>query len=61
MGILWISILAIIFGAIALSQMGKDPHISGKGMAIAGLVLGIIGFAAGLFTIAAFTIFTVGR
>jgi uncharacterized membrane protein YvbJ len=61
LGILGISILAIIFGAIALNQMGQDPHISGKGLAIAGLILGIIGFAASLFAVAAFTIFTVAR
>ena len=42
LGILGISLLAIIFGAIALNQMGKDPNLSGKGMAIAGLILGIV-------------------
>jgi GTP-binding protein len=43
LGILWLywigSILAVIFGHIAISQAGKDPAIKGKGMAIAGLVL----------------------
>ena len=47
LGILWLywigSILAVIFGHIAISQAGKDPAIKGKGMAIAGLVLGYIG------------------
>ena len=47
LGILWIywigSILAVIFGHIAISQAGKDPTLRGKGMAIAGLVLGYIG------------------
>lgn len=33
-------LLAIIFGHIALSQCNRDPQISGKGMAIAGLALG---------------------
>jgi uncharacterized membrane protein YvbJ len=37
-----LGILAIIFGAIGLSQTGKDPTLKGKGMAVAGLVLGII-------------------
>jgi uncharacterized membrane protein YvbJ len=43
LGILGISILAIIFGAIGISQTGKDPNLKGKGMAVAGLVLGILG------------------
>jgi hypothetical protein len=46
LGILWIywigSILAIIFGFIAMSQI-KERHQGGKGMATAGLVLGFIG------------------
>ncbi|MEY2433902.1 MAG: hypothetical protein QOC92_3627 [Acidimicrobiaceae bacterium] len=46
LGILWVywigSILAIIFGFIALSQI-KERHQSGKGMATAGLILGFIG------------------
>jgi uncharacterized protein DUF4190 len=44
LGILWVywigSILAVIFGHIAISQAGKDPTLRGKGMAVAGLVLG---------------------
>ena len=47
LGILWVywigSILAVIFGHIAISQARKDPTLRGKGMAIAGLVLGYIG------------------
>ena len=47
LGILWLagigSILAVIFGHVALSQIRKDPSIQGRGMAIAGLVLGWIG------------------
>jgi hypothetical protein len=46
LGILWIywigSILAIIFGFIAMSQI-KERNQSGRGMAIAGLILGFIG------------------
>jgi uncharacterized membrane protein YvbJ len=46
LGIIGFSLLALIFGAIALNQMGKDANLSGKGMAIAGLVLGILGLVA---------------
>jgi uncharacterized membrane protein YvbJ len=42
------SILAIIFGAIALGQINRDPHLQGKGQAIAGLVLGIAVIALGI-------------
>jgi hypothetical protein len=38
----FLSILAIIFGAIAISQTGRNPNLKGRGMAVAGLVLGII-------------------
>jgi len=40
-----LAILAIIFGAIGIGQTGKDPTLKGKGMAVAGLVLGIIAIA----------------
>jgi hypothetical protein len=40
-----LSVLAIIFGAVGISQCGKDPYLKGKGMAVAGLVLGIINIA----------------
>jgi hypothetical protein len=47
LGIVWIywigSILAVIFGHIAISQANKDESLGGKGMAIAGLVLGYVG------------------
>jgi Domain of unknown function (DUF4190) len=55
LGILWIywlgSILALVFGYIALSQI-KERNESGRGMAIAGTVLGWIGVATLLLTIA---------
>jgi len=38
----FLSILAIIFGAIGMSQTNKDPNLKGRGMAVTGLVLGII-------------------
>ncbi|OGO32257.1 MAG: hypothetical protein A2Z29_00410 [Chloroflexi bacterium RBG_16_56_11] len=37
-----LSILAIIFGAIALGQIARDPKAKGKGMATTGLVLGVV-------------------
>jgi hypothetical protein len=37
----WIgSILAVVFGHLALNESKGDPRVSGKGLAIAGLVLG---------------------
>ena len=54
LGIVWVywigSILAIIFGHIAISQTRRDPNLRGKGMAIAGLVLGYVG--VGIFVLA---------
>lgn len=40
--------LAIIFGAIALSQLNAEPHMTGRGFAITGIVLGILGILAGI-------------
>ena len=37
-----ISLLGLIFSAVALNQIGKNPNQGGKGLAIAGLVIGII-------------------
>lgn len=42
------SVLAIVFGGVAMNQCNKDASISGRGMAVAGLVLGIIVAAFGL-------------
>ncbi len=36
------AILAIILGAVAIKQMGKDTNITGRGMAVAGLAFGIL-------------------
>jgi hypothetical protein len=59
LGILWIwwigSILAVIFGHVALGQIARQNQ-SGRGMAIAGLVLGYIGLlllAAGVLMVIA--------
>jgi hypothetical protein len=47
LGLVWIywigSILAVIFGHIALNETKRDPRVGGRGLAIAGLVLGYIG------------------
>jgi Domain of unknown function (DUF4190) len=57
LGILWIywigSILALVFGYIAKSQIDRSGGTqSGRGMAIAGIVLGWIGVAVLVVTIA---------
>jgi|WetSurMetagenome_2_1015567.scaffolds.fasta_scaffold15490_2 hypothetical protein len=38
-------ILALIFGALSLSAIGRTPGLGGQGMAIAGIVMGLIGAA----------------
>lgn len=48
LGIVWVywigSALAVIFGAVAISQIDKSRGTqSGRGLAIAGLVLGLVG------------------
>ena len=49
------SILGIIFSAVALSQIRKDPQLqSGRGMAIAGLVLSVFGMIASLLILLVF-------
>lgn len=40
--------LAIIFGGIALHRASTNPNKQGRGLAIAGLVTGIVGFVGGL-------------
>jgi hypothetical protein len=56
LGIVWVywigSVLAVIFGAVALSQIKKaNGWKTGKGMAIAGLVLGLVGIAIFLLAV----------
>lgn len=54
LGILWLcaigSVLAIVFGFIALSQIKRSGQ-AGRGLAIAGVVLGIIGILASVVTL----------
>jgi hypothetical protein len=40
--------LGVIFGHVAISQINKTGE-GGRGLAIAGLVIGYVGCAAGLF------------
>ncbi len=40
--------LAIIFGGIALKRASNNPNKEGRGLALAGLIIGIIGTAGGL-------------
>ena len=56
LGILWIcwlgSVLAVIFGHVALSQIKKSGNVQGgKGLAVAGLVLGYLGVVTLIFAI----------
>ena len=57
LGIVWVywigSILAVIFGHIAISQTSRDETLRGRGMAIAGLVLGYVGVGTLLLIIIA--------
>jgi hypothetical protein len=60
LGIVWLcglgSLLATIFGAVALSQISRSRGtLGGKGLAIAGLILGILGLS--LFALPFFTSF----
>jgi hypothetical protein len=43
------SILAVVFGHVALSQIRRDFYLSGRGMAIGGLIAGYLVIAGWLF------------
>ena len=43
------SILAVVFGHVALSQIRRDFSLAGRGMAIGGLVAGYVVMAGWLF------------
>ncbi|HAS12906.1 MAG TPA: hypothetical protein DCS55_20720, partial [Acidimicrobiaceae bacterium] len=60
LGILWLywigSILALIFGLIAKSQIDNSNGTqTGRGLAVAGIVLGLIGIVVPLLAVAAIT------
>lgn len=44
-------VLALIFGLVAISQIGKNNETGGRGMAIAGIILGVVGCAISLMLI----------
>ncbi len=50
------SIAAVITGHMALGQTKREPRISGRGMAIAGLIMGYAGVAIAAFTVLSFII-----
>jgi hypothetical protein len=51
-------ILAIIFGSLGIKAVNREPHrLQGKGMAIAGLVLGIVFGLLWVIVIMAATVF----
>ena len=49
LGLLGIWPLAVIFGGVGISKTKEGLNVSGRGMAVAGLVLGIIIFLAEFF------------
>jgi hypothetical protein len=50
----YIGPVSIVLGAVALSQLKSNPEKSGNGMAIAGIVLGVIALLLGLTALALF-------
>jgi hypothetical protein len=50
-GTLVLSVLAIIFGVLAKSEMKRSGNHEGEGMATAGFVLGIVGLVVHLISI----------
>jgi ABC-type dipeptide/oligopeptide/nickel transport system permease component len=52
-------LLGIIFGIIALVQIGKNPSQKGKGLAIAGIIISVIWIPLFLMLIGAFAYFGV--
>lgn len=57
LGILGISLLAIIFGIVALNQIKKsNGFVTGKGMAIAGIILGSVAIVITIIVIIALVV-----
>lgn len=46
-----VGILGIVFSSIGLAQANRDPARSGKGLAIAGIIIGIISLLGTLFAL----------
>jgi hypothetical protein len=46
-----LSVIAIIFGWVALNDIDRNPALGGKGIAVAGIVLGVIGLIIGIIGI----------
>jgi len=42
------ALLAIVFGIIGTNSIKKDYEVTGKGLAIAGIILGAVGIVAGI-------------
>jgi hypothetical protein len=63
LGILWgfglLSLLALVFGMVALGQIRRRGQ-GGSGLAVAGIVLGAIGLVGLLFLLAVVGVFAVG-
>lgn len=55
LGIVGVSIVAIILGHVSLSQIKRTGE-QGRGMALAGVILGYIGFAGTLLWIIIFAV-----
>lgn len=55
-GSLILSIAAAVCGHISVSRTGKNPELEGRGLAIAGVILGYVGLVIGV----AYLIFFVG-
>lgn len=51
------SLLAVVFGALGIRQCGKNPVYSGKGLAVAGLVLGLLTLLGFVLLLLAFDTF----
>jgi hypothetical protein len=47
--LLCMGLVGLILSIVGLSQIKKDPSQGGKGLAIAGIVLGALGIVAGIF------------
>jgi len=56
LGIVGVSILAIILGHVGLNQIKRNGE-QGRGMALAGVILGYIGFAGTVIWIIAVAVF----